>query len=468
MPRFKDFDHNTPMLMPPDLRDWISDNHIAHFILDAVKLIDMSQFHINHKGSGSEQYHPRMMLAMLIYCYATGRFHSRQIEAATYSDVAIRFISCDQHPDHDTICTYRRRNKIAFQEAFVKVLFMAQEMGYLKKLGTVSVDGSKFKANASKHSAVSYKRAEQLILRLQNEVSELTQKAEDLDSAPLKDGLTIPSEIKRREDRIVSLEKAREVIEGHFKEKQKIKKEEYDKKKAKRDQLIKEGRKPRGRTPKPPDPEAKPDPKSQFNFTDSESRVMVQGGNKNFEQCYNCQAAVDADGSMLILGGNVTNECNDKKQLVPVLNDILPGIKTVSHVLADTGYFSTNAINELEKDGSLQVLCAMSRETHGCKVGDLEKNDDPKPPPDDAPLTEKMRHRLKTEEGRKRYKQRKQTVEPVFGIIKAAMGFREFTMRGLDKVNIEWDLIKLSYNVKKLFKMMSCSPMPSECQKVVK
>ena len=468
MPRFKDFDHNTPMLLPPDLRDWIENDHIVHFILDAVKLIDIDKFHVNYKNTGSEQYHPRMMLAMLIYSYATGRFHSRKIEAATYSDVAIRFICCNHHPDHDTICTFRRRNKLAFQTAFVKVLLMAQEMGHLKKIGTVSIDGSKFKANASKHSAVSYQRAEQLILRLQNEVNELTKKAEDADSTPLKDGLTIPDEIKRRESRIASLEKAKEVIEGHFKEKKKIEKAEYERKKDKRDKIRKDGKKPRGSEPKEPDPNAKPDPKSQHNFTDPESRIMVQGSNKNFEQCFNCQAAVDADGSMLIVGGEVTNECNDKKQLVPVLDNINSDIKQVSHVLADTGYFSQNAIDGLEKDGQLEILCAMKREKHGYTVSDLEEKEDPVPPPDDAPLSARMRHRLQTKEGKDKYKLRKQTVEPVFGIIKSVMGFREFTMRGLKKVNIEWDLLKLSYNVKKLFNLMNCTPVSTDCEKSAK
>ena len=345
---------------------------------------------------------------------------------------------------------------------------MAQEMGHLKKVGSVSVDGSKFKANASKHAAVSYKRAEQMILLLQDEVAQLTAKAEAADSAPLKDGLLIPDEIKRRKERITALDKARKVIEERFEEKQEEELEKYEEKKARRDAMRENGKKPKGREPKPPSDDAKPDDKNQYNFTDPQSRIMKHGGSKHFGQSYNAQAAVDADGSMLILGGQVTDDCNDKKQLIPVLNDIDPLVKEVKTGLADTGYFSEKAILELEKDGTLEILCAMEKGKHGWSVEQLEEHEDPPAPPDEAPLPERMKYRLKTKKGKAKYKLRKETVEPVFGIIKAIMGFREFTMRGLEKVNIEWDLVKLSYNIKKLFKMMSQPPVPASAGNSVK
>lgn len=467
MVRFKDFDHNTPMLMPPDLRDWLAEDHIAHFILDAVELIDLSAFHINHSGSGSEQYHPRMMLALLVYCYATGRFHSREIEAATYSDVAVRYICCNHHPDHDTICTFRRRNGKAFKEGFVTVLLMAQELGELKKIGTISVDGSKFKANASKHSAVSYKRAGEMVEQLRLEIDQLIAKAEDADSTPLEDGLTIAGEISRREERLAALEQARKVIEERFEEEKEEKQKQYEGKKQRRDKMREEGKKPRGPEPKPPAEDA-PRDKAQYNLTDPESRIMKKSGSAHFEQSYNVQAAVDADGSMLIVGGYVTDQCNDKQQLAPVLKSIDPRLKKVVAGLADTGYFCEDAIIELEKELGLEILCAVEKHKHGRTVEQLEKQSDPPEPPDDASFKEIMRHRLKTKERREKYKLRKETVEPVFGIIKAVLGFREFSLRGLDKVNIEWDLVKLSYNVKKLFKMAGGGAVSRYVEKMMK
>lgn len=219
---FVNIDRDTPMLLPHDLKLWIPENHLVHFILDALETLDLTGFKVNTRGTGSKQYPPRMMLALLIYSYATGRFHSRKIEEATYSDIAIRYIcGGDYHPDHDTICTFRRVNEKIFEECFVKVLALAQELGKLKKIGTISIDGTKVKANASKHSAVSYKRAGEMIIALQEEVQALVAKAEEADNTPLDDGLSIPDEIARREDRIQALKNARKVIEEQFDEKKK-------------------------------------------------------------------------------------------------------------------------------------------------------------------------------------------------------------------------------------------------------
>jgi len=446
--RLKNLDRDTPMLLPPDLRDWVPDNHIAHFLIDAVDRLPAEDFRVNLRGTGDEQYPPRMMLTLLIYCYATGRFSSRVIEEATWSDVIVRYIcGGDLHPDHDTICTFRRTNRELFEKAFVQVLLMAQESAGLKKVGNVSVDGTKIKANASKHSAVSYKHAGKQIELLRKEVEQLTAKAEKIDNVPLDDGLSIPDEIVRREDRIKSLEQAREVIEARYEEERRKKQADYEEKKAAYEQKRK-NKKPRGKEPKPPS-ETPPDNK-QYNFTDPESRIMKAGNGDHFEQAYNAQAAVDTE-TYLIVGQLVTDAPNDKQQLNPVLESIPAEVAEPENVLADTGYYSEEAVQKAEADGGPTVYCAMAKSGHHVSVADLEKQPIAFPPPPAAPVKEKMAHRLNTPEGKALYKQRKQTVEPVFGIIKEVLGFRRFSMRGKEKAETEWSLVCLSYNLKKIF-----------------
>jgi len=426
---------------------------MVHFIIDAVEMLNLQGFSVNNRGSGSPQYPPEMMLTLLIYCYATGRFSSRAIEQATYYDVAVRYIcGGDKHPDHDTICSFRLNNRDAFKEAFVKVLMLAGELGHLKKVGGVSIDGTKIKANASKHSAVSYKRAGEMIAQLELEVEELTRKAEQIDNTPLEDGLTLPDEIKRRKDRKESLREARKVIEERYNQVREQKQSEYETKKENRDDQRKNGKPPRGREPTPPDDN--PPPGNQFNFTDNESRIMKAGNSKHFEQAYNAQAAVDTEGSMLILGQYVTNHSNDKKELLPASKSIDPEVRELVDISADTGYFSEAAIRDVEDNGEgPTVYCAVEKHAHHRRVEDLLLKTDPLPPDDDATLKEQMVYRLRTKDGRLKYKKRKETVEPVFGIIKSVLGFRQFLLRGLDKVNVEWDLVTLAYNFKKLHKL---------------
>lgn len=458
--KFINIDRDTPMMFPPDLREWLPEDSMVHFIVDAVEMLDLQNFSINHRGSGSAQYPPSMMLTLLIYCYATGRFSSREIELATHHDIAVRYIcGGDKHPDHDTINSFRSKNRTVFKEAFVKVLLLAQELGHLKKIGGVSVDGTKIKANASKHSAVSYKRAGEMIKQLELEVEELTRKAEDADSAPLEDGLTLPDEIKRRQDRKASLEKARQVIEERYEEVRQQEMAEYEAKKQARDEQRQNGEKPKGKDPKPPS-DTPPD-KSQFNFTDEESRIMKAGNSKHFEQAYNAQAAVDTEGSMLVTGCYVTNHANDKLELKPAVDSVSDEVREISHVSSDTGYFSEKAVLEVEDNGAGPIVyCAVEKHGHHRSVVDLLKKSDPPPPPEDASVKEKMALRLKTAEGRAKYKARKETVEPVFGIIKSVIGFRQFMLRGLEKVNLEWNLVTLAYNFKKLHKLAGGSLSP--------
>ncbi len=451
--KFVSLDRDTPMMFPPDLREWLPDDSMAHFIIDAVDMLDLQNFTINNRGSGSAQYPPSMMLSLLIYCYATGRFSSREIELATYHDVAVRYICGGSlHPDHDTICSFRLKNQAAFKEAFTKVLLLARELGHLKKIGGISVDGTKVKANASKHSAVSYKRAGEMIEQLELEVDELIRKAEDADSSPLEDGLTLPDEIKRRGDRKKALEHARRIIEERYEEAKKEKLAEYEAKKAARDEARRNGKKPRGKDPQPPS--ATPPDDQQYNFTDEESRIMKAGSGEHFEQSYNAQASVDTEGSMLIVGRYVTNRVNDKLELDHCVESVDFSVREISTVCADTGYFSEKAVLKVENENSgPKVYCAVEKQSHHRTVNDLLKKTEPVEPEDDVTIKEKMRYRLKTEVGRAIYKKRKETVEPVFGIIKSVMGFRSFLLRGLEKVAIEWALATLAYNLKRLYKL---------------
>lgn len=457
--RLVSVDRETPMLLPPDLRDWVPANHIAHFILEAVEVIPESAMHLNWRGSGSQQYPPSMMLALLIYAYSTGRFGSREIEGATHQDVALRYICADLHPDHDTICSFRRENRELFKRAFVSVLETAAEMKVLKRVGNVAIDGSKVMANASKHSAVSYQRAGEMITELELEVERLLKKAEETDASAAPSGLDIPAEIMLRQKRLERLKEARAVIEQRAKERAQKQRAEYEAKLARRRAIEESGKKPRGKAPKPP--KQSPEPKDQYNFTDPESRIMKAGNSTHFEQCYNAQAAVDADGSMLILGEHLSDAPNDKEQLVPGLACIETKVKEVETVLVDSGYYSEAAVRQAEKPkeegpSPLTVYAAMERQAHHRTIEEVLGQNPPMAetaPDRQAPVAEQMRHRLSTTKGRELYGLRKQTVEPVFGIIKERMGFRRFHLRGKAKAALEWTLVCLTYNVKRLHRL---------------
>ena len=424
-------------------------DHIVHFILDAVEQLPITDFRVNDRGSGSEQYPPRMMLALLIYCYATGRFGSRTIEAASYSDVAVRYLCANHHPDHDSICTFRVANKHAFETAFVSVLQLAQRLR-LSKVGTVSVDGTKIQANASKHAAVSYARAGEMIAQLELEVQELAGRAQQAENQETKEALDIPAELTRREDRKAALQ---QVIEARAKEMAAAQQADYQAKQAKRKVQREAGKKPRG--PEPTPPSAAPDPKAQYNFTDPESGVMKAGSGQHFEQCFNAQAAVDE--AMLIVGECVSVAANDKKELPPTVAAISPVVAPqVKTILTDSGFYSEAAVKAVEQnpDGTptgVTVYAAVEKSDHHKTVADLLPQPEPLAPGPEATPKEVMAHRLKTTLGKMLYKLRKQTVEPVFGIIKEVMGFRRFSLRGQAKVSLEWTLVCVSYNLKRLF-----------------
>ena len=450
--RFVDIDRQTPMFLPCDLREWVPEDHIVHFILDAVEQIPTAHFHVNHRGTGSEQFPPAMMLALLIYCYATGRFGSRTIERATYSDVAVRYLCANTHPDHASICEFRVSNKAAFAAAFVSVLQLAQQLR-LSRVGAISVDGTKVQANASKHAAVSYQRAGEMIQQLELEVKELMGRAEQAEAQEAKETLDIPAELARREKRVAALREARQVIEERAKELAAAARPEYEAKQAARQAQREAGKKPRGKEPTPPSEQ--PDPKAQYNFTDPESRIMKAGNGGHFEQAYNAQAAVDE--AMLIVGQRVSDAPNDKQELAPTVAVISAVVaQQVQAVLADSGFYSEAAVQAVEQktDGTangVTVYAAVEKHSHHKTVADLLPQPEPAAPGPEATAKELMAHRLKTEIGKALYKLRKQTVEPVFGIIKEVMGFRRFLLRGRDKVSLEWTLVCVSYNLKRMF-----------------
>jgi len=457
--RLVNIDRQTPMFLPCDLREWVPSDHIVHFILDAVEQIPTAHFHVNDRGTGSEQYPPGMMLALLIYCYATGRFGSRTIEAATHSDVAVRYLCANHHPDHDSICTFRVTNKVAFQAAFVSVLQLARQLR-LTQVGTVSIDGTKIQANASKHAAVSYQRAGEMIEQLELEVKELMERAEQAEAQESQETLDIPAELARRDKRLAALQQARAVIEARAKELAAAQQPEYEAKQAARQAQREAGKKPRGKEPLAPSEQ--PDPKAQYNFTDPESKIMKAGNGQHFEQAYNAQAAVDQ--AMLIVGERVSVAANDKQELVPTAAAISPVVvEDVTALLADSGFFSEAAVQAVEENPEgtptgVTVYAAVEKLSHHKTVADLLPQPEPAMPGPEATAKEIMAHRLKTEVGKALYKFRKQTVEPVFGIIKEVMGFRRFLLRGREKVSLEWTLVCVSYNLKRMFTLKNVVP----------
>ena len=455
--RFVNIDHDTPLLLPPDVRQWVPAQHLVHFVMDAVAELDLRQARVNERGTGDAQYPPAMMLGLLIYSYATGLFSSRQIERATHENVAVRLLCADTHPDHDTICAFRRQHQALLERSFAQVLELAARCQVLQVGGiTVAIDGSKVLASASKHAALSYDRAGEQLQQLELEIAQLLAKAEAADATPLADGLTIPEEIERRQQRQVKLAQARAEMEARALVRAAAEQAEHERKVGAREAQRQAGRTPRGPEPKPPGP-AVPNPKDQFNFTDPESRIMKAGTGDHFTQAYNAQAAVEVE-SRLIVGQRVCTAANDKEQLVPTLAAVVPAAGPVAQLLIDSGFVSAAAVQAVECDAQgqptgLEVLAAIKREHHGRTVADLEKKSDPPALEPAASFEEKMAHRVTTKAGRARYKLRQQTVEPVFGIIKEAMGFRRFSLRGLAKVSLEWTLVTLAYNVRRLHRV---------------
>jgi hypothetical protein len=349
--------------------------------------------------------------------------------------------------DHDTIAAFRRRFLKEIEALFIQVLLLAREMGVLK-MGTIGLDGTKIHANASRHSALSYEHAGKIEAQLKAEVADLMAKAEEADAADVPDGMSIPDELARREERLRKIAEARAKIEARAKERHTREQAEHEAKLAAREaKTAATGKKPGGKPPQPP--AEGPRPSDQINLTDEDSRIMPMAGG-GFEQCYNAQAAVAA-GSLLVVAIDVVLAPNDKQQLEPMLGKIgaLPEeLGEPETLLADTGYFSAANVEACEKAG-IEPLIAMGRQPHHPPLA--ERFEQAPPAPENPTPVEAMAHRLQTPKGRALYALRKQTPEPVFGIIKAALGFRQFSLRGLDKVRGEWSLVTMAWNMKRMF-----------------
>jgi transposase len=444
--KFVQCDRATLYLLPPSVQDWLPEGHLARFVVEIVEQLDLRSLKASYTGCGSKPYNPEVLLALLFYGYATGVFSSRKLERSTYDSVAFRYIAANTHPDHDTIANFRRRFLPQLGNLFAQILMIAQQMKVLK-LGNVSLDGSKVKANASKHKALSYGHACKLEEQIRAEVAELLAKAEATDRADIPDGMNIPEELERREKRLAAIAIAKVEIERRASERHGREQAAYEQKIAARTKKQQEtGKKPRGKKPKPP--QAGPTKKDQVNLTDEESRIMpVSGG--GFEQAYNAQAGVDT-ASRLIVTAHITQQPNDKQELKPVLETLVSLPKElgkVSGVVSDNGYFSEANVTACVDMGITPYIAA-GREQHNQSLWD--RFSEPPPLPKDADAVTEMCHRLKTKTGKSIYALRKVTSEPVFGVIKAVMGFRSFLLRGFEAVQGEWTLVCMAFNLKRL------------------
>ena len=439
-------DRDSLYLLPPSVQDWLPDNHLARFIVDIVTQLDLTPLRDAYAGRGCKAYDPEMLLALLFYGYATGIFSSRKLELATYESIAVRYIAGNSHPDHDTIANFRKRFLAELKPFFIQILTLAHEMNILK-IGKISIDGTKIKANASKHQALSWGYASKLEKQLKDEVEFLLRQAELADQSTIPDGMSIPEELERREKRLEAIARAKSEIEHRAEERYQKEKAEHEKKLAARERKRqKSKKKPGGKPPKAPEPGVKD--RDQVNLTDEESRIMpVSGG--GFLQAYNAQASVDLD-TMLIVGVHVTQNTNDKLEIQPALDELnkLPAkLGKVTEASADAGYFSETNVGFCEKAEIIPYIAA-GRESHNQLLAD--RFSEPESIDKNADAVTKMKHRLKTKDGKALYAKRKCTVEPVFGVIKSVLGFRQFLLRGIENVSGEWDLVSIAWNLKRL------------------
>jgi len=441
---FVDIDRQTRFLLPPDIREWIREDDLVHFVIEAVEGMNLSHFHVNKRGSGKAQYPPRMMLSLLIYCYSMGIFSSRRIESATYRDLSVRYLCANTHPDHDTICSFRKRNFELISEAFLEVLKLAKKLKLLK-VGTVSVDGTHIQASASKYKNVKYGRAGDLVEQLELDIAELMKQAEAADSAEEADGQSLPEELSRRENLKAKLEKARSALEKEAKKRAEIEREEYEEKVARR-----EKRKGRAKGKEIQKAREVPDESTQVNLTDTDSKLMRKNKREGYTQSYNGQIAVDADGSQLILSAHISTSANDVHELLPTVESIDAKLGKPDTVLADTGYANADAFEELEDQDVEPIVSISKDESHTKRQYEFRPETKPSQKKVTDPKLVEMQEKFDDEEVRLLYQKRKQTVEPVFGIIKQALGFRQFLTRGVKSVTNEWKLVALAYNFKRL------------------
>jgi transposase len=443
--KFKTVDYEAALDQTVSLREAIPANHLARFVVDVVAELDLTRIYERYGLRGGEAYAPGLLLALLFYGYATGVFSSRKIEKSTYESMPFRFVAGGLHPDHDTLAHFRKTFRAEIKELFVQVLLLAQAAGYLK-LGNISMDGSKVHANASKSKAVSYKRLLELEVHLRAEVDQLFLLAEQADGHEVPEGMNVTDEIALRQERLARLAEAKQVLQARAQERQAAEQAEYEAKQREREaKAQRTGRKPRGRAPTPPS--ADPQDKDQYNFTDPESRIMKCSSSAGFEQAYNAQVAVDQD-SFFIVACALSNHPNDKAEVEPTLDALPTELGAPAAAALDNGFFSEKNIAALE-ERHIEPYIATGREPHH-KSWQERFAAEPKPPAANASPQVKMAYKLRTQIGQAIYRLRKCTVEPVIGIIKAVLGFRQFSMRGLDPAACEWCLVCLAFNLKRL------------------
>ena len=443
--KFKTPNYEKTLDLQISLRDVLPPEHLARFIVDVVAELDLREIYQQYSEQGGPPYAPEVLLGLLFYGYATGVFSSRKIERATYEVIPFRFIAGDMHPDHDTIAHFRQQFLAELKELFIQILLIAQAMGHLQ-LGNVSLDGSKIHADASKSKAVSYKRMLAIEAYLQAEVNELFRLAEAADGGQLPAEMNISDEIERRQQQLARLAEAKQVLEARAQARYEAEMAEHAAKMtAREEKAAKTGRKPPGRPPQPPPPG--PRDKDQYNFTDPASRLMKNANNSGFDQHYNVQVVVEHD-SRLVVGNWLCDQTNDKQAALPTIDTVPAQLGQPPAANLDTGYFSENNIAGLQARG-IEPYIATGRSPHhqGWRAYFM---DQPDTLLDEASIKEQMAYKLRTALGKALYRLRKSTVEPVIGIIKEVLGFRQFSLRGLGPASGEWTLVCLAYNLKRL------------------
>lgn len=430
---FRPFEPDQRLLLPPSLKEWLPSNHLANFILDLLPKLNLQEILSGYGGPtrGRQPYDPRMMVGLLLYAYCVGTASSRKMAGRCVEDVAFRVLTGNQQPDFRTICDFRKVHLESLRKLFIRVLRLCQRAG-LVKLGHVAIDGTKMKANASKHKAMSYDRMQKEEERLKAKVERMFREAERIDAeedrlyGKGKRGDELPDELAFREGRLKKIQEAMDALEREAKE-------DAGRQAAQR-----------GRPAKPP--AGVPAPKAQKNFTDPESRIMPSSENKgSFVQGYNCQAAVD-HAEQIIVAADVTQQTNDKKQAEPMLEQVKANTgANPDQASMDAGYFSEANLTNIK---GIDLLIPPDRQEHGKNIPEAPRG----PIPKDLSVADRMRRKLRTKQGREGYSKRKETVEPVFGQIKQSRGFRQFLLRGLQKVKGEWSLICTTHNLPKLWR----------------
>lgn len=432
---FHPYEPDQDFLLPPSPSEWLPENHLAYFVSELIDRLDLQMFYVRYEGDGrrNQPYDPAMLVKVLVYGYATGVFSSRKIARKLYEDVAFRVLGAGNFPSHRTICDFRVRHLPELKELFVQVGQLTRELG-LVKLGTIALDGTKIKANASKHKGMSYGRMKEQEQKLKQQIEALLERARTIDAQEdARLGVDqaddeLPVELRRREERLAKIEAAKGRLEARQAEADRERGRHPDDEQRRGDGAGRPFKHPFG----------VPEDKAQDNFTDPQSRIMKMGG--SFEQCYNAQAAVDGE-SQLIVANGLTNNAADNGELLPMVEAVRDNFGELpQQVLADSGYRSEQAFGQLEEKG-VEGLVALGRE------GKDRTAIDPK----HYPATARMVERLASAEGQAQYRRRKAIVEPVFGWIKHIMGFRQFSLRGLAKVKGEWNLVCLALNVRRLW-----------------